>query len=141
MVAASYLHRGSLPPMSSVEIGLVLPLYRGGKQQKGVAEAEARLQSAERTRDATRLRVRAAAEKAVADLGSQIGQVQALTRVLTVDALAVEAALASYRTGQVPFIAVLDAHGALYRDREAQAEVLARALRSSARLESWVVEE
>jgi cobalt-zinc-cadmium efflux system outer membrane protein len=140
MVAASYLNRGSLPPMSGVEVGLVLPVYRGHKQEKGVAEAEARLESARRMQEATGLRVRAAAEKAVADLESQIGQAQALGRVLTVDALAVEAALASYRTGQVPFIAVLDAHNALYRDREAQAEALARALRSSARLDAWIVE-
>jgi hypothetical protein len=45
MVSASYLNRGSLPPMSGVEVGVVLPLYRGHKQQKGVAEAEARLES------------------------------------------------------------------------------------------------
>jgi outer membrane protein TolC len=76
----------------------------------------------------------------VADLASQIAQAQALGRVLTVDALAVEAALASYRTGQVPFIAVLDAHNALYRDRGAQADALARSLRSSARLDAWLVE-
>lgn len=140
MVSASYLNRGSLPPMSGVEIGLVLPVYRGHKQEKGVAEATARLQSARRMQEATGLRVRAAAEKAVADLGSQVAQAQALGRVLTVDALAVEAALASYRTGQVPFIAVLDAHNALYRDRGAQAEALARALQSSARLDAWIVD-
>jgi outer membrane protein, heavy metal efflux system len=140
MLSASYLNRGSLPPMSGVEVGLVLPLYRGHKQQKGVAEAEARLESARRTQEAMGLRVRATAEKAVADLASQIAQAQALGRVLTVDALAVEAALASYRTGQVPFIAVLDAHNALYRDRGAQAEALARTLRSSARLDAWIVD-
>jgi outer membrane protein, heavy metal efflux system len=139
--SASYVHRGSMPPVVGIEFGLVLPAHRGRKQGKAVAEAEAQLRSTEALGGAVRLKARAAAEKGLADLRSQVLQAQALGRVLTLDALAVEAALASYRTGQVPFIAVLDAHDALFRDRDQQAEELALALRSSAGLDAWILDE
>src|SRR5262249_17843762 len=47
MATATYLHRGSLPPMATVELGIALPIYKGRRHRPAIAEAEARLRAAE----------------------------------------------------------------------------------------------
>ena len=86
------------------------------------------------------LRARAAAEKSLADLRASLGEAQAYaTGVLTVDALAVESALASFQAGKAPFVTVLDAHNALYRDRGVRG-LLFHVLWHGARLDAWMEE-
>ena len=134
---ASYLYRGSMPPMATADLGIMLPLYKGKKQKQALAEAEARLQVGQSSAEAMRLRVRANVEKARADLEAAVREAEAYqSGVLAVDALAVESALASFQAGKSPFVAVLEAHNTLYRDRWEQAELLFHILWHSASLDA-----
>lgn len=116
-VQAGYQNRGQLEGMWQVGFGVRLPLWRS-KVAGGIAEAEARLRASEQRVETVRLalwartrarlaRVRATEEAAVLVSKGLVPQ----------DRLAYEAALASYQTGRTPFSSVLDALGALYRDR------------------------
>ena len=137
---ASYLYRGSLPPMVTADLGIILPLYKGRKQKQALAEAEARLQQSRSSAEAMRLKVRASVEKARADLEAAVGEAESYAAgVLAVDALAVESALASFQAGKSPFVAVLEAHNTLYRDRWEQAELLFHILWHSASLDAMGV--
>jgi len=139
---ASYFNRGPLPDMFAVDVGIVLPLYKGRKQDRAIAEAEARLRADEADRQAMRLRARAEAEKSLADLRAAVGESEAYAKgVLVVDGLAVESAIASFQAGKVPFVTVLEAHNTLYRDRWQYADLLFHVLWHSARLDAWAVEE
>jgi outer membrane protein TolC len=139
---ASYFNRGSLPAMFAVDVGIVLPLYKGRKQDRAIAEAEARLRADEADRQAMRLRARAEAEKSLADLRAAVGEADAYAKgVLVVEGLAVESAIASFQAGKVPFVTVLEAHNTLYKDRWQYADLLFHVLWHSARLDAWAVEE
>ncbi len=61
-------------------------------------------------------------------------------QVLVIDALAVESALAGFRSGQTPFIAVLEAHRVLYEDQRQHAELLFHILWHSALLDALGME-
>jgi outer membrane protein TolC len=114
-----------------------VPLYAGRKQRQAVVEAEARLRADTATLDAVRLRVRASTEKALADFKAAVLEAQSYARgVLVVDGLAVESALASYQTGKVPFVSVLEAHSVRYRDRWEYASLLFHVLWHSASLDA-----
>jgi outer membrane protein TolC len=142
MTSASYLNRGSLPGMFTVDFGIVAPLYKGRKQKLAVAEAEARLRSDAAARDAMRVEARAAAEKSLADFRASVLEAQSYAKgVLAVDALAVESALGSFQAGKAPFITVLEAHNALYRDRWQYADLLFHVLWHSAALDAWMAGE
>jgi len=141
IAGASYFARGSLPPMFSVDLGVVLPLYKGRKQSQAVAEAASRLRSDAALREATRLLARAEAEKSLADLRAALGEADAYAHgVLTVDALAAESAIAGFQAGKAPFVAVLEAHNTFYRDRWQYADLLFHVLWHGARLDSWILE-
>jgi outer membrane protein, heavy metal efflux system len=142
VASASYLNRGSIPGMFAVDVGVVVPLYRGRKQGQAVAEAEARLRSDQAQREAMGLRARAEAEKSLADLRAALGEAQAYAAgVLAVDALAVESAIAGFQAGKTPFVTVLEAHGALYKDRWQYADLLFHVLWHGARLDALTLEE
>jgi len=139
-VTGRYVYRGSLPPMATAGVGLVLPVYKGRKQAQAVAEAEARLLSQQRAAEAMSLRARATVEKALLDLHAAVLEAGAFSEgVLRVDALAVESALASFQAGKAPFVAVLEAHNTLYRDRWDHAELLFHVLWHSASLDAMGV--
>jgi outer membrane protein TolC len=139
-VGASYIHRGSLPPMATLGVGIVLPLYKGRKQDRAVAEAEASLTSQSRAAEAMSLRARATVERALLDLRAAVLEARAYSEgVLKVNALAVESALASFQAGKSPFVAVLEAHNTLYRDRWEHAELLFHVLWHSASLDAMGV--
>src|SRR6185369_5141582 len=65
MAQASYTNRGSLPPMWSLDLGVVVPLYARSRQRPAIAEAEARLRSEEAGLRAVFLKVTATAEKSL----------------------------------------------------------------------------
>lgn len=139
-VVARYVYRGSLPPMATAGVGIAFPLYKGRKQDQAVAEAEARLLSQQRAAEAMSLRARATVERALLDLRAAVLEARTYSEgVLTVDALAVESALASFQAGKAPFVAVLEAHNALYRDRWEHAELLFHVLWHSASLDAMGV--
>jgi hypothetical protein len=60
--------------------------------------------------------------------------------ILVQDQLSVDAALASYRTGSVPFVTVLEALGTYFGDRRAALLRLANLIRAEADLEEFSLE-
>ncbi len=140
VLEARYIHRGSLPPMATAGLGIVLPIHRGRKQSQALLEAEARLLSQQRAAEAMSLRARASVERALLDLRAALLEARAYSQgVLAVDALAVESALASFQAGKAPFVAVLEAHNTLYRDRWEHALLSFHVLWHSASLDAMGV--
>ncbi len=124
-VQAGYMHRGALDPMWQAGVGLRLPLRRAA-QRGAVAEAEARRRSAERRLEGLELQLRFRTR-------ARLTQLRALERqarlygdgIVPQDRMSVEAAIANYQAGKVPFLTVLEALTTLYGDRSALLELLA----------------
>jgi len=141
VVSSGYAFRGSLPDRWTVEVGVILPAYRKNKQQLAIVEAEALLRQVRAEHDAAGLRTRAAVERAHADFKAAVREAHTIEReVLVIGGLAVESALAGFRSGQTPFISVLEAHNALYRDRWQHAELLFHILWHSSLLDAFGME-
>jgi outer membrane protein TolC len=120
VASAGYMNRGSLPMMWAVGLGVTVPLFSGRRQEPRVREAEARLAAVKAAEADVRLRLRARTEERLALL-SQLAEEARLDReaLLVQDRLAVEAALASYSSGAVPFVTVLEALATEFADRRA----------------------
>lgn len=120
VASAGYMNRGSLPLMWSVGLGVSVPLFSSRKQEPRVREAEARLAAAKAAESDVRSLLLARTEERLALL-DQLAEEARLDResLLVQDRLAVEAALASYGTGTVPFVTVLEAIGTEFSDRRA----------------------
>ena len=141
MVSSEYAFRGSLPDRWTIDVGVLLPAYRNQKQRQAMVEAEAELRSTRAGQEAASLRARAAVETAYADFKAAVLEARTFqSEVLVIDALAVESALAGFRSGQTPFISVLEAHSVLYRDRRQHAELLFHILWHSALLDAFGME-
>jgi outer membrane protein TolC len=140
-VQAGYMNRGGLDPMWQAGIGVSLPVYRK-RISSGVAEAEAQRRSAERLVESVRLQLRYRAQE-------RLAQLEATERIATLygegivpqDRMSVDAALANYQTGKVPFITVLEALTTLYNDRTTHVGLLANHERIRASLEEASLEE
>lgn len=120
VASAGYMNRGSLPLMWSVGVGVSVPLFSSRRQEPRVREAEARLAAAKAAESDVRSLLLARTEERLALL-DQLAEEARLDResLLVQDRLAVEAALASYGTGTVPFVTVLEAIGTEFVDRRA----------------------
>ena len=120
VASAGYVNRGSLPLMWAVGVGVTVPVFPGRKQAPRVREAEARLAAVKAAEGDVRLRLRARTEEELALL-AQLAEEARLDReaLLVQDRLAVEAALASYSTGGVPFVTALEAISTEFADRRA----------------------
>ena len=137
---AGYAYRGSLDPMWRAGLSLSLPVRRG-RVAAGVAEAEARRQSAAARQQAQQADLALFARQRLLALRS-------VERSLTVYAqgllpqgrLTIEAALASYQAGKTPFVTVLEAQSSLYADRAAWLALLAGHATLRAGLEEIQVE-
>lgn len=141
VVSSGYALRGSPPDRFTVDVGVLFPAYRKTKQRQAIAEAEMSLQAARSTQEGEVLRVRAAVEKAHADFKASVLEARTIEKqVLVIDGLAVESALAGFRSGQTPFIAVLEATSVLYEDRRKHAELLYHVLWHSALLDALGME-
>jgi outer membrane protein TolC len=141
VVSSSYAFRGSLPDRWTAEVGVILPAYRRSRQRQVVVEAEAQLRQARAEREAMALKARASVEKAYADFKAAVLEARTIEReVLVIDTLAVESALAGFRSGQTPFIAVLEAHRVLYEDQRQHAELLFHILWHGALLDTFGME-
>lgn len=141
VASAAYMNRGSLPLMWSASVGVTVPLWAGRKQRPLVAEAEQLTSSAAANEEALRRRVEALTEERLLRL-RQITRQAVLDAegVLVQDRLSVDAALASYRTGTVPFVTVLEALGTSFSDRRAAIGRLAGLLRARADLDELSLE-
>jgi len=134
-VQAGYMNRGGLDPMWQAGVGITVPLYRK-RLSAGLAEAEAQLRSSQSAIQSVQLQLRFRTQE-------RLIQLKTTERVATLygegivpqDRMSVEAALANYQTGKVPFIAVLEALTTLYNDRATHLRLLANHEQTLAGLE------
>ena len=124
-VSGGYMNRGGLDPMWQAGVSVTLPFNR--KRRSGaVAEAEALLAAAQSRAAAVDLQLRLRTQERLAQLEAA-HRITALYHegIVPQDRMSVEAAIASYQAGRVPFITVLEALTTLYGDRVALVGLLA----------------
>jgi outer membrane protein TolC len=116
--SAGPMYRGGLDPMWQVGLGITLPIYAGSRQRPRLAAAGAELRSDEARVSSVGLELEFRTRERYETLNAAL-EVAKLYRegVLPVDQLSLESAVASYRTGKVPFVTVLEALNTLYADR------------------------
>jgi outer membrane protein, heavy metal efflux system len=137
---AGYMNRGRLDPMWQASVGISLPLF-ARKNAGRVAEAEARLRASESNRQATLLRLRARTQERLARLRAVEKTATLYEKgIVPQGQMAVEAGLASYQAGQLPFLAVLESLATLYGDRTTLLRLRARHARLRASLEEVSLE-
>ena len=138
VASAAYMNRGGLPLMWSLGAGVSIPLWAGKKQRPLIVEAEALREAASATEASLRRQVEARTEERLIRL-DQIADEAKLDAegVLVQDRLSVDSALASYRTGSVPFVTVLEALGTYFVDRRAAVSRLAGFIRAQADLNEF----
>jgi outer membrane protein, heavy metal efflux system len=136
-----YMNRGRLDPMWIAGVGISVPLYRE-RLKSGLAEAEAESRSSERLVDWVQLVLRFRTEERLAQLAAT-EKIAVLygDGIVPQDRLSVEAAMASYQTGQVPFVTVLEALTTLYNDLANHFQVLANYEKIHASLEEASLEQ
>jgi outer membrane protein TolC len=139
-VQAGYMNRGGLDPMWQAGVGITLPLYRN-RLRSAEAEAEAQVRAGARLAESVRLQLRYRTEERLAQLEATqkiaglYGQ-----GIIPQDRMSVDAAVANYQSGKVPFIAVLEALTNLYNDRATHLALLANHARIRASLEEASLE-
>jgi outer membrane protein TolC len=138
VASAGYMNRGSLPLMWSAGVGVSIPLWAGKKQRPLIVEAQNLLGAASATEASLRRQALARTEERLIRL-RQLGDESRLDfeALLVQDRLAVDAALASYRTGAVPFVTVLEALSTSFTDRRGAVARLADLLRADADLREF----
>ena len=135
VASAAYMNRGGLPLMWSLGVGVSIPLWAGKKQRPLIVEAEALGEAASATEVSLRRQVEARTEERMIRLEQIVDEAKLDAEgVLVQDKLSVDAALASYRTGSVPFVTVLEALGTYFIDRRAAVSRLADFIRAEADL-------
>jgi len=112
------MYRGGLDPMWQVGLGITLPIYAGSRQRPRLSAAQADLRSEEARAASTRLELEFRTRERFESLAAVLKVAQLYGEgILPVDQLSLESAIASYRTGKIPFITVLEALNTLYADR------------------------
>jgi cobalt-zinc-cadmium efflux system outer membrane protein len=121
-------------------VGITLPIYRK-RLASGLAEAEARLRESQRRLESIRLQLRFRTRERLAQLRTA-DTVAGLygDGIIPQGQMSVEAAIANYQAGKVPFISVLEALSTLYGDRSALLRVLASRERIRAGLDEASLE-
>jgi outer membrane protein TolC len=118
-VSAAIMPRGALVPMWAASVSVTLPIWAGRKQNRAVAESEARAQSvasnAEAVDQVLRLRVR---ERRTA-LAAVLETLRLYREGLLVQSQAtVDSTLAQYQVGKVTFPSVLEANVGFVNDQD-----------------------
>ena len=112
------MYRGSLDPMWQVGLGVTLPIHVGSRQKPRLAAAEAELRSDQSRSSSAALELEFRTRERFQNLNAALRVARLYSEgVLPMDQLSLESAIASYRTGQVPFVTVLEALNTLYADR------------------------
>jgi len=141
VASAAYMNRGGLPLMWSAGVAVSIPLWAGEKQRPLIVEARTQASAAASAAESIRRRIAAVTEERLIRLG-QLAEEARLDAegILVQDQLSVESALASYRSGGVPFVTVIEALGTYFGDRRAALVRLANVIRAQADLEEFSVE-
>lgn len=138
---AAYMNRGGLDPMLLAGVGLSLPVYRS-RLQGALAEAQALLRSSQSLVQSVELQLRFRTQERVTQIKTTEWISQLYSQgIVPQDRMSVDAAIANYQTGKVPFIAVLEALTTLYNDRRALLTLLANHEKVRASLEEASLEE
>jgi outer membrane protein TolC len=112
------MYRGGLDPMWQVALGVSLPIFAGSRQRPLLAAAEAEIRIEEARASSARQELEFRTRERFANLAAALKVARLYNEgVLPVDQLSLESAIASYRTGKVPFVTVLEALNTLYGDR------------------------
>jgi outer membrane protein TolC len=134
-VQGGYMNRGRLDPMWQAGVSVNLPLNRK-RRASAVAEAEAWVSALQARLATVELQLRLRTQERLAQLeGAQ--KITTLYRegIVPQDRMSVEAAVASYQAGRVPFVTVLEALTTLYGDRVTLVRLLAGQSRIRASLD------
>jgi outer membrane protein, heavy metal efflux system len=135
VASAAYMNRGSLPLMWSAGVGVSIPFWAGKKQRPLIAEAQGLFEAASATEVSLRRLALARTEERLIRIRQLRDESRLDSEALLVqDRFAVDAALASYRTGAVPFVTVLEALSTSFTDRRGAVARLADLLRADADL-------
>lgn len=130
VVSGGSMYRGNLEmgPMWQIGVGVSLPVWINKRQQNQLAEAQARVAGQTAQSDVVDRELELRTRERIAQLETA-NDVAALyqEKVVPLDQLSYESALASYQAGKVPFITVFDAVNALYSDRASYLGRLAEA--------------
>lgn len=118
----------SVSSMREVSAGITLPIFANRRQRNQLAEAQARGTQRAAEAGAIARDVEVRTRERIARL-AEANDVATLyhDKVIPLDELSLESALASYRAGKVPFVTVFDAVNALYADRASYLGRLAEA--------------
>lgn len=120
VVSAGSMYRGSfaMGPMWQAGVGVSLPVWINRRQENQLAEARARVDDQTAQTDVVTRDLEVQTRERIAQLQS-VNEIAALynDKIVPLDQLSYESALASYQAGKVPFITVLDAVNTLYADR------------------------
>ncbi|MGZ5381053.1 MAG: TolC family protein, partial [Thermoanaerobaculia bacterium] len=138
VASAAYMNRGSLPLMWSAGVGVSVPLWAGQKQRPLIVEARNLFEAASATEASLRRQALARTEERLIRVRQLADESRLDSEALLVqDRLAVDAALASYRTGAAPFVTVLEALSTKFTDRRSAVARLADLLRADADLREF----
>jgi outer membrane protein, heavy metal efflux system len=130
VVSGGSMYRGNfvMGPMWQVGVGISLPIWVTKRQQNQLAEAQARVvgQTAQTEVIGRELELRTRERNAQLETANDVATLYR-EKIVPLDQLSYESALASYQAGKVPFITVFDAVNALYSDRASYLGRLAEA--------------
>jgi outer membrane protein, heavy metal efflux system len=134
-VQAGYMNRGPFDPMWQAGVTVGLPV-RQGARRAGLVDAEQRLRVAESQLRVTGLDLRLRTTERLAQLATAQRLYELYDGgIVPQGQMAVEAALASYRSGQVPLLSVLESLSTLFLDRAARNRFAAGHARARVSLE------
>lgn len=127
-LSAGVMPRGSLDPMWTVSFSVGLPVWSGRKQERAVAESEARHDAEGQGAEAIRQVLRLRTEERLALLGSALETNQLYRGGLLVQSEATtESTMSQYKVGRVSFASVLEVLNGYVTDRASFLESMARA--------------
>lgn len=120
VVSGGSMYRGNfaMGPMWQVGVGISLPVWVNKRQRNQLAEAQARVTESTAQTDVIGRELELRTRERIAQLEAA-NEVAVLYRekIVPLDELSYESALASYQAGKVPFITVFEAVNVLYTDR------------------------
>jgi cobalt-zinc-cadmium efflux system outer membrane protein len=132
VVSAGSMYRGNfaMGPMWQAGVGMSLPIWTNKRQQNQLMEAQVRVTERTAQTDVISSELELRTRNRVAELESA-NDIATLYRdkIVLLDQLSYESALASYQAGKIPFISVFDAVNALYSDRANYLTRLAEAVK------------
>lgn len=122
VVSAGSMYRGAfeMGPMWQIGVGVSIPAWIDRRQRNQLAEAQALLLARTSDADVVRQQLELRTRERLAQLTAS-DEVASLYRdkILPLDELSLESAMASYSASKVPFVTVVEALDALYNDNTA----------------------